>query len=225
MGGVEGTLSCPRCGAPVQPPDRSSGDWQCEACGPVQPLYVPSRVDREVLAAAVAEVTRGDGVPLWCPWPLPDGWLVTGVGWVADDRVGACGSVLACSGPSPVTGEPADLLLVAESPGVGLAGRYVGSSGPDFGSSLADAMAAGPPHAKLKAGGHPTPMWSVPSGSDRSAYVGEVRAVWLVAVTWPATAGYLLADDLVLLDLAEWLPPEIAYGPRCARLEGVARNE
>jgi hypothetical protein len=79
-----------------------------------------------------------------------------------------------------------------------------------------------PAHAKLRAGGHPTPLWSVPSASGRSAYAGEAHGVWLVAVVWPAVAGYLLADDLVLRDLRDWLPPELVYGARSARLPSGA---
>jgi hypothetical protein len=47
----------------------------------------------------------------------------------------------------------------------------------------------------------------------------------LVAVAWPPAAGYLLADDLALADLTDWLPPEIVYGAPCERLHGGARNE
>jgi hypothetical protein len=63
-------------------------------------------------------------------------------------------------------------------------------------------------------------MWSVNSPEDRSAYVGEASARWLVAVAWPATAGYLLADNLVLQDLTDWLPPEIVYGAPSPYLHG-----
>lgn len=204
-------------------------EWRCDRCGPVLPLHVPLHVNADVLAAAVAEVSRphrseSGPVPLWCPWPLPKGWTVTGVGWAGDERAGVRGTVLACSGPSPLTGGPADLLLVAEAPGVGLAARYAGQTGADPGPPLAAAMASGPPHAKPRAGRHPTSMWSIPSPQDRSAYVGEALAVWLVAIAWPPAAGYLLADDLVLLDLTDWLPPEVVYGAPSARLHQDARN-
>ena len=39
-------------------------------------------------------------MPLWCPWPLPTGWTVTGVGWVGDDRSGVRATAVACSGPA-----------------------------------------------------------------------------------------------------------------------------
>lgn len=197
--------------------------WRCDGCGSVPPLHLPAHIGPEVLASAVAEVSRyPDAPPLWCPWPLPTGWTVTGVGWAGDDREGVRATVLAGSGPAPLTGGPADLLLVAEAPGVGLAGQCAGLDGLDPGAVLAKAMLDQPAHAKLKAGGHPTPLWSVPSVPGRSAYAGEAHGVWLVAVVWPAVAGYLLADDLVLRDLRDWLPPELVYGARSARLPGGA---
>jgi hypothetical protein len=171
------------------------------------------------MAAAVAEVTRHrDPLPLWCPWPAPTGWTVTGVGWVGDDREGVRATVLASSGPAPLTGGPADLLLIAEVPGVGLANRFADLGGMDPGPLLAKAMLDQPAHTKLKADGHPAPLWSVPSGVECSAYVGEAWGVWLVAVAWPVTAGYLLVDDVVLLNLCDWLPPELVYGAPTARL-------
>jgi hypothetical protein len=196
-------------------------EWRCDECGPVAPLHIPPHIGPEVMAAAVSEVARhAERVPLWCPWPLPVGWTVTGVGWAGDEREGVRATVLATSGPAPLTGGPADLLLVAEAPGVGLASHLAGLSGPDPGPVLAEAMAGHPAHAKIRADGHPAPLWSVPSAEGRTAYIGEALGVWLVGVAWPATAGYLLADELVLRDLVDWLPPELVYGARSARLPG-----
>ncbi|QSB14070.1 hypothetical protein JQS43_21440 [Natronosporangium hydrolyticum] len=198
-----------------------SSDWRCEECGPVPPLHVPDHINDQVLSGAVTEITREKPPPpLWCPWPLPPGWTVTGVGWAGDDRAGARATVLAASGPAPLLDGPADLLLVAEAPGVGLASRYAGLTERDPGPLLAEAMAGSPPHAKVRTERHPTPLWSVPAPADRSAYVGEANGIWLVAVAWPASAGYLLADDLALADLVDWLPPELVYGAPCARLLG-----
>lgn len=195
--------------------------WRCDACGPVAPLHVPAHIGPEVMAATVAELNRHrERVPLWCPWPAPTGWTVTGVGWVSDEREGVRATVLAASGPSPLTGGPADLLLIAEAPGTRLANRFADLGGMDPGPLLAKVMADQPAHAKLKVCGHPTPLWSVPSAPERSAYVGEAWGVWLVAVAWPVTAGYLLADDLVLENLCDWLPPELVYGAPTARLPG-----
>lgn len=198
-----------------------SSDWRCDECGPVPPLHVPQTINADVMTAAVSEVARHpDPPPLWCPWPPPPGWTVTGVGWAGDEREGVRATVLAAAGPAPLTGGPADLLLLAETPGVGLASRYAGFAGRDPGRLLATAMAGQPAHAKVRTGRHPTPLWSVPAAADCSAYVGEARGIWLVGITWPASAGYLLADDLVLRDLADWLPPELVYGAPSARLRG-----
>lgn len=214
-------VSCPRCRGPVRPPDLMHTDWRCDECGAVPPLHLPVQIGPEVMAAAVSEVGRHrDRVPLWCPWPLPAGWLVAGVGWVGDERSGVRATALAVTGPAPLSGGPADLLLVAETPGVGLAGRYAGLVGPDPGPLLAEAMRGRPAHAKVRAGGHPTPLWSIPAAEGCSAYAGEAHGVWLVGIAWPATTGYLLTDDLVLNDLVDWLPPELAYGAPSARLPG-----
>jgi hypothetical protein len=196
-------------------------DWRCDECGPVVPLHLPAHINAEVMAMAVAEATRHrNALPLWCPWPLPPGWTVTGVAWAGDERAGVRATVLATTGPAPLIGGPADLLLVAEAPGVGLASRYAGLPGPDPGPPLAEAMVRAPAHAKPKAGGHPTPLWSIRSADGRSAYAGEARGVWLVAVAWPAAAGYLFVDDLVLHDLCDWLPGELVYGAPSVRLIG-----
>lgn len=205
----------------MRPPDLMHTDWRCDACGPVPPLHLPAQIGPEVLAAAVSEVARHrDRVPLWCPWPLPPGWMVAGVAWAGDERGGIRATALAATGPAPLAGGPADLLLVAEAPGVGLASRYAGLTGPDPGPLLAEAMAGRPSHAKVRAGGHPTPLWSVRSGEGRSAYAGEAGGVWLVGVAWPASTGYLLTDDLVLCDLVDWLPAELVYAAPSARLSG-----
>jgi hypothetical protein len=196
-------------------------DWRCDGCGPVTPLHIPVHIGPEVMAVAVSEVARHrERVPLWCPWPMPLGWTVSGVGWAGDEREGIRATVLAATGPAPLTGGPADLLVVAEAPGVGLASRLAGLSGPDPGPLLAEAMSGSPAHAKVRAGRHPAPLWSVRSAEGRSAYVGEARGVWLVGIAWPATAGYLFADELALRDLVDWLPPELVYGAPSARLPG-----
>jgi hypothetical protein len=197
-------------------------DWRCAACGPVAPFHVAEHINHEIAETASAEAARGPvHMPLWCLWPLPAGWTMTGVGWAGDDRTGVRATVVACSGPSPLGGGPADILLVAEEPGIGLGTRFAGIPGPDAGPYLAHVMSQ-VPHAKVKAGGHPAPLWSVKSPEDRCAYAGEAKGVWLYAVTWPASAGYLLADDVVLHDLAEWLPTELVYGAPSPYLHGKA---
>ena len=74
---------------------------------------------RRPVPEAVERLRTEAAVPFWAPSPLLPGWTVTGIGWAGDDRSGTRGTVLACTGPAPLGGV-ADLLLVAEEPGVGL---------------------------------------------------------------------------------------------------------
>jgi hypothetical protein len=201
-------------------------DWRCDNDGPVLPLHVPEHIDPQILDMALARIRapRADGapVPVWCPWPLMTGWTVTGVGWVGDDRSGVRATVLACSGPAMLAGGPADVTLVAEEPGIGLGTRYAGIPGPDPGSSLQAVLEHTAAHAKVRASGWPTPLWSVKSAEDRCAYVGEARGMWLYAVAWPALAGYLFAEDLSLTDLTENTPSELIFGAPSPFLHGRA---
>jgi hypothetical protein len=94
-------------------------------------------------------------------------------------------------------GGPAELVLVAEEPGIGLGAHFAGIEGPDPGD-----VTEGPAAAKISAAGHPTAMWALETGpSDRATYVGEALGCWLWAVLWPESAGFLLIDDFVLTDL------------------------
>jgi hypothetical protein len=184
-----------------------SSDWRCEAHGAVAPLHVSANVSFEVLDAVRHQV----GVPLWMPWPLLPGWTVTGVGWAGDERAPAAATALACSGPAPLGGV-ADVVLVAEEPGVGLGARYAGIDGPDPGRLLTEEMDNTSAHAKVHAAGRPTPLWSIRAGEGRSAYVGEALGRWLWAIAWPTEAGYVLAEHLSLLDLRDVLPVPVPFG-------------
>lgn len=168
-----------------------SSDWQCERHGAVHPLHVLPRVGVDVLARAAARAA----VPLWSPLPLLPGWTVTGLATAGDERSGARATAVALSGPSPLGG-PADLVLVAEEPGVGLGARYAGCPHVDPGAVL-----DGPPEAKVEAAGHPTALWRCESAEDRSAFVGEALGVWLWAVLWPPEAELVLLEHVVLHDL------------------------
>jgi hypothetical protein len=162
---------------------------------------------------ALDHVCSGAQVPLWLPFPMPTGWLVSGVGSAGDERTGARATLLACSGPAPLGG-PADLVLVAEEPGVGLGARFAALPAPDPGPDIS-AMA---PQAKVEAASHPTPLWALP-GDDRAAFVGEAKGLWLWAVLWPAAAGLLLLEDLTLLDLREGIPAAaVDFGSLSPRL-------
>lgn len=214
-------VSCPRCGGPVRPPDLVSSAWRCNHCGQVSPLHVSERIGQEVLAAAT-ERAAGLEFPVWCLWPLPLGWTVTGVAWVGDDRGGLSATALACTGPSPLTDGPADVLLIAEELGVGLGARLAGLLGPDPGPSLSRLAETAEAHAKVRAGGRSTPLWAVETPGDRSAYVGEAMGRWLWAVAFPASAGYLLTERVELHDLADWLPGELVFGAVSPYLLGKA---
>ncbi|MGH3328851.1 MAG: DUF6758 family protein, partial [Streptomycetales bacterium] len=96
-------------------------------------------------------------------------------------------------------GGAADLILVAEEPGVWLGARYAGLSGLDPGPVPADTAA----HAKIYAGGHPTAMWCVDGGRDRTVFVGEARGMWLWAVLWPEPAGLLMYEKVRIADLRD----------------------
>jgi hypothetical protein len=203
-----------------------NSDWRCDVDGPVLPLHVAEHINAEILEAAVSKIhASGPGrqtTPLWSLWPLPPGWMVTGVGWAGDSRSGVRATALACSGPAPINRGPADIVLVAEEPGVGLGARFAGIPGPDPGPFLESARDGAPAHAKVRAAGWPTPLWSVKSADDRSAYVGEAKGLWLYAVAWPASAGYLVAEDLCLWDLVESLPSELIFGAPSPYLHGAA---
>jgi hypothetical protein len=141
-------------------------------------------------------------VPIWLPWPLPVGWLVSGVRYAGDDHTGPVATVLACSGPNPLTVDvddlSADLLLVAEQPGVGLGARLAGLPGLDPGGRII----GGAPGFKLVAAGHDTPLWAV-DVDGVSAFVGEAAGVWLWALTWPGTAAAVLLEQFELRDACD----------------------
>ena len=203
----------------MRPPDLMSSDWRCSTCGPVPPLHVAEHINAEIVESVTV---RSKDIPVWCPWPLPAGWMVTGIGWAGDERTGTRATALACSGPGPLGG-PADIVLVAEEPGVGLGNRYAGLAGPDPGPYLQDALENTAAHAKVKAAGWPTALWAVRTpATGRSAYVGEAKGVWLYAIAWPDSAAYLFAEDLVLHDLTEWVPAELVYGAPSPYLHGRA---
>src|SRR5450631_4762785 len=196
--------TCPRCGGSLHAPGLWTSAWQCDAHGPVAPLQPLAKPGPECLE----HVRSHAGVPLWLPQPMPTGWLVTGYAHAGDDRSGAVATVVGCSGPAPLGGA-ADLILVAESPGVGLGARLAGLPGPDPGAGFD----AGPAHAKVDAGGHPTALWSIDAGPDNAVYVGEAKGAWIWAILWPSAAGVLLAENLGLDDLVERVESiELPYG-------------
>jgi hypothetical protein len=188
---VEAT--CPRCGASLREPSAWSSAWNCDLHGEVYPLWPAHRPSREGLDGLL----RTGGVPVWLPWPLPNGWLVTGFRRAGDERTGTKGCAVALSGPNPVGGL-GELLLVAEEPGVGLGARYAGLDGPDPGQGFALAQ----PNAFVRFGNHEFPLWHV-DAPGRAAFAGEMLGHWLWAVLWPDTAGVLLLEPITLRDLRD----------------------
>ncbi|HEY8482886.1 MAG TPA: DUF6758 family protein [Spirillospora sp.] len=209
--------TCPRCARPVNPPGLWSSDWTCGVHGAVLPRQPSKRPGPDGLAAVV----RDARVPVWTPWPLPQGWLVTGFATVGDDRSGARATAVALSGPGLVSG-PADLVLVAEEPGIGLGAHFAGLDGADPGEKFDGS----PPHVKLDVGGpaatgiHTVPMWAVDGRADRASFVGEAMGDWLWAVLWPADAGVLMLEPTTLLDLREpGMELDLPYGAHSPRLD------
>lgn len=204
---------CPRCGAPVSPPNVWSSSWRCPTHGdvhPRQPVRSPSADGLKALLG-VAEV------PVWLPWPLPAGWLVAGFADAGDERSGSRACAVALTGPAPFGG-PADLVLVAEEPGVGMGAWYAGLPGPDPGASVFDGTV---PHARVRyRGHHEWPLWHIDTEPGRAAYVGEALGNWMWVIFWPAAAGTLLIEYFELRDLRD--PDQnmdLPFGATSPRLE------
>jgi hypothetical protein len=187
-----------------------SSAWQCERHGDVHPFHVAPVPQ----LAAVERLVADSRVPVWVPRPLPAGWTVTGIGRAGDDRTGVVASLVAVSGPHPRGGGVADLLFIAEEPGIGLGARFAGLAGTDPGSSP-----EGPPDYKIEAAGHPTALWRTATGDAVCALVGESKACWLWCVVFPEDAGGVL-DGVVLHDLRDGGHPELelVFGAQTPRL-------
>jgi hypothetical protein len=132
------------------------------------------------------------------PQGLPHGWVCSGVAYAGDERSGARATVISLTGPSPLGG-PAELMIVAEEPGVGLGARHSGLQEPDPGAGFGE----GVPDAKVIAADHPTAMWNLAGAEDRAVFVGEAKAAWMWAIVWPAPAGVLMYDELSVIDLRD----------------------
>lgn len=198
---MKGAPSCPRCGADARPPSAWSNRWTCVDHGevyPLQPVSVPN-------ARQLHQLSLRSELPLWMPWPLPKGWVISAALQAGDDPAGVCATGLAISGPSPLGG-PADLLLIAEEQGVGLGAGFAGADGIDPGDAVKRE-----PHARIEVGGRLVPLWWVDS-PGRAVYVGHWRGEWLWAILVPESAGAMLLEDVTLVDVRE-LGPEIDVLP------------
>jgi hypothetical protein len=188
---MKGVHTCPRCRSTVRAPNMWSNAWRCDTHGEVHPVGPPRLPSPEHLQ----QIKRSARVPVWVPWPLPPGWLVTGATCAGDELTGARATVLACTGPNRLGGV-GEMIIVAEEPGIGLGAGYAGIDGPDPGADMVDS----PCQAKIYAAGHPTPLWWIDAGENRSAYVGAAGGFWLWTVLWPESADLLMLDGLTLLD-------------------------
>ena len=212
---MSGTARCPRCDDAVRAPSIWHSSATCASHGAVVPLQPAQPAD----AAHLSWIARHSEVPVWLPWPLPPGWLVTGTRCVRDDRHDAQAVVVAVSGPhhGPPGGPPvAEMLLVSEQPGTGLGAHLAGREDVDPG----DGLVAGAPAARAHAGGTVAPLWPVPADGDRAVLVGEAGGVWLWALLWPAAAGATVLDDLELVDLRQREhPPDVPCGAMSPRVQ------
>jgi len=197
----------------LRAPGLWSSAWQCANHGSVPPYAVVSRGGLE----AVEHVLTRTKVPVWMAHGLSAGWVCSGFGCAGDDRDGARAVVTSLSGPSPLGGA-ADILLVAEEPGVGLGARHAALCGPDPGVGFD----SGPPDAKVEIAGHPTALWSLPVSGDCAAFIGEAKGLWLWAIVCPAAAGVLMYDALSLEDLRDgYAEAELAFGSVSPRLSEI----
>ena len=198
----------------MREPNAWCSAWQCDVHGEVHPL----RMAYSTSAEGLEGLLRGAVVPVWLPWPLPTGWLVTGFVGAGDERSGTRGCAVALTGPNPVGG-PGEMLLICEELGVGLGAYCAGLEGPDPGAGFPDCS----PHAQVEFGNHEFPLWHV-DAPGRAAFAGEVMGSWLWILLWPDTAGTLLVEPMRLLDLRDpGQELDLPFGARSPRLPGEAR--
>lgn len=196
--------TCPRCGRTVQPPGLWTSAWQCDAHGSVAPLQrvrPPGTVSLEALLPQAQ-------VPVWVPWPLPSGWVVSGFAEAGDERTGALAIAVALSGPDPLGGI-GEVAIVAEGPGIGLGARLAGLVGPDPGAGFDSAA----PDAKVRFEGHEIALWNLDVGRDRAVYTGEALANWLWIVCAAADTGIVMGEVSGLRDLRDLKDGGVALGP------------
>jgi hypothetical protein len=187
----------------VRAPGWWSDRWTCTLHGEIAPLQASLPPTAEALQFVAAR----SSVPVWVPWPLPVGWLLSGIRFAGDDHTGPVATVVAASGPNPLPDGPdepraADLLLVAEQPGVGLGARLAGQGALDPGVAVMDLAAHERAHLKLAAAGHDVPLWSV-TVAGGAGYAGEAAGVWLWALAWPEHAAAVMLEPFDLVDVRD----------------------
>ena len=205
--------SCPRCGGGLHAPGLWSSAWQCQTHGAVHPLQPVVQPTIEAVHRAASTAV----VPVWMPWPLPKGWLVTGLAHAGDERTGARATAVACTGPAPLGG--ACDLRRGRRGARGRSGgalRRPGRARPRCG---AGGSGAGRQDPRRRAPRRPSGRCR-PS-ADRAVYVGEAHGCWLWIVLWPENSGFLLIDDFVLTDLRNaGHELDIPFGALSPRLVG-----
>ncbi|CAA9372946.1 MAG: hypothetical protein AVDCRST_MAG21-1204 [uncultured Nocardioidaceae bacterium] len=157
-------------------------------------------------AAVVGEEIHGLSLPLWTPWPVPEGWSFSGLAHTGEPN-GVDATVSCWAGLDPF-GDPAELLLVCEEAGTGVGGHFAGL---DL-SYPTPGVGEGAPHARFDVEGRPVPLWSVDTGDDRAAYAGEAAGRWLWVVVFPAESSSLVVQPLQLVD-ARQLGAELTVLP------------
>jgi hypothetical protein len=196
--------TCPRCGAVARQPGLYSSSWLCDEHGEIVPVG-PAKAPTPDL---IHRVARESLVPVWVPKPMPDLWMLSGLQWAGDEHGGTVACVVAVSGPQPIPevgGEDptADLIFVAEQPGIGLGSHLAGLNGVDPGPLLQEKVLHERAEIKLDVGGHEVPLWSVPVDGG-IAYVGEASGVWFWLLAWPETAAAVLLSRFAMVDMREY---------------------
>jgi hypothetical protein len=205
--------TCPRCGDALRAPGLWSSDWLCARHGSVAPYTVLTHTGPD----AMDHIVERARVPVWLAGGLPIEWVCSGFAYAGDERSGARATVTAMSGPSPLGG-PADLLIIAEEPGIGLGSRHAGLAEADPGAGFDGGTA----DAKVIAASHPTALWNVPAALGRAVFVGEAEGLWLWALVWPETAGVLMYEGIHLTDLRDRTGArEVGFGAISARLSAA----
>jgi hypothetical protein len=206
---------CPRCPTALV---EQEGDRVCPVHGSTAPLLRTSGAGYDAL---VEHLATAGGMPSWVPWPLPQGWTVTGMGAVRPEGGQTRATFVTCGGTTDSDGV-VQLTVVTEEPGVGLGSRVARVVHDDPGTQ----MLGRPVQTRIEAGGASVPLWLVSTSEDgaltdedpldRAVLVGEARGRWLWVVVTPASAS---------LDLTSWGPLEDlgGRGPELMELTFVER--
>lgn len=173
----------------------------CPEHGVVPPLWRPAEASYDAL---VEILSVADGFPFYLPWPLGAQWRLTDFGVVSGRASYVC-----VSGTSALDG-PVDLMVVSEEAGIGLGGRWAGTTA-DPGLEIGE----GPPVVRVRMGTQTVPLWPISTTGenwDRSVLAGEGRGRWLWLVLRPASALLMLLDG-------DWLLREVTdLGPAMVEL-------